>query len=739
MTNGYLAAIAQAGTLPVPEGRVSSMITAAEPGKLLFTMSPLFHFMGLLKLVNPIYFATPFVLSPDRPLTADLLSQIIHDTNPRTGAFPPSLLQELSASELGIKCLSHFDMIVYGGAPLAREAGDRITQLTHLQSVLGSSECGLLGSLKHQDRNDWGYIEWNPEHGIEMQSIGDGLYELVVPRGDNWRAHSVFHVFPDKEEFRTGDLFVPHEKKKGLWIYNGRKDDVIVLNNGEKFNPTSMEAIIASHPFIARAVVIGQGRFQSAALIVPDWSAWQGSPDALIDAIWPVVKKANDSALGHARLMRDRIGVTSREKPFKLTPKGTIQRRVILADYAGEIDGLYAENDQGGNIAQIAKDASLADVERYVSSTISDILGVSALDRNADIFAMGFDSLQTLRLGQTLQGALKTAHLDLPQGAFGSQQIYARPTVAKIGQYILSLLQGDDSITAATTVESDNARAERLDGLVRKYTSGLCEGHAVIITGSTGSLGSYLLSELLQDSSVTRIYCLNRSADAAPRQLKSLQEKGLANCGEFPRRVEFLQASFGERRLGLDETKYEELLREVDTIIHNAWKVNFNHRVEAFEDTHIEGVRRLVELSIASQRRAHIHFVSSVSAIAGYSPEKGPSIPEVIFDDPTVPLRQGYGESKHVSERICATASTKCGIPTSIHRVGQIGGPTTANGMWNKQEWLPSLVATSKALGKIPTSLGSVSVRWVPVVCLSLSLSDIIAPLRVLITYTLAT
>lgn len=667
------------------------MITAAEPGKLLFSMSPLFHLMGLLKLVNPIYFATPFVLSPDRPLTADLLSQIIRETNPRTGAFPPSLLKELSASELGTKCLGHFDMIAYGGAPLAPEVGDRITQLTHLQSVLGSSECGLLGSLKHQDRNDWGCIEWNPEHGIEMRSFGDGLYELVVPRGENWRAHSVFHVFPDKEEFHTGDLFVPHGAKKGLWMYHGRKDDVIVLNNGEKFNPTSMEAIIASHPLVARAMVIGQGRFQSAALVEPDRSAWQGSPGALIDAIWPVVQRANDSALGHARLMRDRIGVTSREKPFRLTPKGTIQRRLILADYAGEIDGLYAENDQGKNIPQIAKDARLADVERYVSSAISDIQGVSAVDRNADIFAMGLDSLQTLRLGQTLQGALRTAHPDSPPGAFGSQQIYARPTIAKLGQYILSLLQGDDSTTAAT-VESDNARAERLDGLVRRYASGLGESHAVIITGSTGSLGSYLLSELLQDSSVTRIYCLNRSADAGPRQLKSLQEKGLADFGEFPRRVEFLQASFGERRLGLDETKYGELLREVDTVIHNAWKVNFNHRVEAFEDPHIEGVRRLVELSMASRRRAHIHFVSSVSAIGGYSPEKGPSIPEVIFDDPTVPLRQGYGESKHVSERICATASTKYGIPTSIHRVGQIGGPTTAKGLWNKQEWLPSLV-----------------------------------------------
>jgi thioester reductase-like protein len=184
---------------------------------------------------------------------------------------------------------------------------------------------------------------------------------------------------------------------------------------------------------------------------------------------------------------------------------------------------------------------------------------------------------------------------------------------------------------------------------------------------------------------------------------------------KFPRRVEFLQARFGDERLGLDETKYDELLENVDTIIHNAWKVNFNHRVEAFEQPHIEGVRRLVDFSLSSERNAHIHFISSISTIEGYS--QGPSIPEIIFNDPSSVLRQGYGESKHVSERICATASAKCGVPTSIHRVGQIGGPTTEKGMWNKQEWVPSLVASSKTIKQIPNSLGSVSVQWVPVVC----------------------
>ncbi|KAJ5587251.1 Male sterility NAD-binding [Penicillium hispanicum] len=114
--------------------------------------------------------------------------------------------------------------------------------------------------------------------------------------------------------------------------------------------------------------------------------------------------------------------------------------------------------------------------------------------------------------------------------------------------------------------------------------------------------------------------------------------------------------------------------------------------VEAFEDPHIAG------------------FLSS-RQLRGYSLEKRTSIPEVIYNDPSVVLRQGYSESKHTAERIYAAASAQCGVPSSIHRVGQIGDPTTEKGVWNKQEWLPSLVATSKTIKQIPNSLGSVSVH----------------------------
>lgn len=715
MSNGYFIALQQICELPTPEDRVGSIVAVAGRGKRVLSVSPFFHLMGILNMTIPILAATPFVLTHEKPLTVDLLAEVVKHGQPKTANLAPSMLEELSTTELGMECLKTFDFLTFGGAPMAREAGDRIAEVVHLQSVLGSSECAIFGALMYQEKEDWPYLEFNPFAGYEMRDAGDGYYELVVVRHDQKPTlHAVFHTYPDKEEYQTGDLFTPHPEKEGLWLYAGRRDDVIVLSNGEKFNPITMEEHISGHPLVARAVVVGQGRFQSGVLIEPDWESWSGEPSALVEEVWPFVQKANAAAPGHAQIMKDRVGLASQSKPFPLTAKGTIKRRMIVNDYADEIDALYADADQI-DVAQIPKDATRSEISAYVTSALCGLLEIGEFDGKADIFASGLDSLQTLRLGQILQASLKSARPDLGP-AFSSPQLYSLPTISQLTEYIYGILQGQDSAPATTVVETDSDREARIADLVGKYSEGFGQDHAVILTGSTGSLGSYLLSELLRDFSVTKIYCLNRSEDAAGRQLQSLREKGLTTLDQFPRRVEFIQAQFGAEKMGLDEAKYEEMLREVDTIIHNAWKVNFNHRVEAFEQPHIEGVRRLVEFSVSSEKTAHIHFISSISTIEGYN--KGPSIPEEIFDEPSSVLRQGYGESKHVSERICAMASAKCGVPTSIHRVGQIGGPTTELGMWNKQEWVPSLVATSKTIKQIPNSLGSVSVQWVPVVCI---------------------
>ncbi len=111
--------------------------------------------------------------------------------------------------------------------------------------------------------------------------------------------------FPDVEHWHTKDLFRPHPTKPSLWQFYGRTDDIIVLSNGEKFNPVPSEAIVAGHRLLSGALIVGQGRFQAALLVEADEIA--NPTETLIESIWPIVERANAQAPGHARIIRSMI------------------------------------------------------------------------------------------------------------------------------------------------------------------------------------------------------------------------------------------------------------------------------------------------------------------------------------------------------------------------------------------------------------------------------------------------
>lgn len=121
--------------------------------------------------------------------------------------------------------------------------------------------------------------------------------------------------------------------------------------------------------------------------------------------------------------------------------------------------------------------------------------------------------------------------------------------------------------------------------------------------------------------------------------------------------------------------------------------------------TRVKSVRSLIDFSARSLHGASILFVSSVGAVMENEIEA--PVTKKIFEDWSTPQQAGYGQSKFMSERFLAAATKIAGIPTTVCRVGQIAGPTTAKGCWPKQDWLPSLIASSRYLGKMPDSLRS--------------------------------
>ncbi|KAL4860612.1 hypothetical protein BDV12DRAFT_209040 [Aspergillus spectabilis] len=711
LTHGFLGAWDKTPQL-IPAGRKSAFWNDVAPGSLVFSVTPNFHLMGLLGLIESIFRGLPLVSCPDGPLSVQVLTETIQATKPTIAMLPPSILEEMSHSPAALEALSIVRYVIFAGAPLSHDTGEHLRKYTTLRTILGSSEMGMVNSLVPEDEENWHYFEWTPGCGIDMQQVQDGLFELVITRKENARdIQGIFHTFPHLDEYHTRDLFAQHPHNPRVWTYYGRLDDVIVLSNGEKLNPVTLEKTIEGHPLVSRALLVGEKRFQSALLVQPIWDEGDFDENNFIDKIWPTIQCANETVPKYGRVMRSHIRLASRQKPFKLTPKGTTQRRAVNKDYEKEIDAIYATS---ADEIESLPSMNLPGIRHWLQGKIAALLERPNITASEDFYAAGLDSLQTVQLAKALTSVLIAVQ---PHAVITQQQIYANPTIIQLAEFLITILNGGEL--------SSISRSENIASLVSQYTDNLPaqtqplphppQHSTVILTGSTGSLGSYLLDTLLQDGTITKIYCLNRS-DAQERQIASAKEKGLDHIPlTNPQRVEFLTVSFGEKNLGLDHPKYNQLLASVNLIIHNAWKVNFNHPVFSFKDPHLKGVREMIDFSIQSRYRAHIAFVSSVATIGAWTEAMGPIVPEEPFQTLDAVLEQGYGESKYIGELMCLDASRVSGVPTSVFRVGQISGPTTKAGLWNPTEWVPILLKTSKALGVVPDSLGSYVIDWVPV------------------------
>ena len=645
---------------------------------------------------------------------------------------PPSILDEISRRPPLLETLASLNYVLTGGGALPKPAGDAIMAKTKILNTLGTTELGAISQLE-VDQEDWSYIHFSPNAGVEFRHHSGDEYELVVIRQEKLKPFQpVFEVFPDLSEFSSKDLFAHHPTKPNLWLYHGRSDDVITFLNGEKTNPISMEESISSHSDVRSALVIGQGRFEASLLVEPWQSDLLSINDRaqLIEKLWPVIQKANSQCPAHARVSKSHVLFTTSEKPMSRAGKGTVQRRLTIEKYSAELDALYADADRLRYCEAIVESPS--NLEHFVAQALKSATGIIDIKSDEDFFARGMDSLQVIQVARHLKGGLEKGAIRAH--GLAPSTIYTHPTIASLTREITHLAQE----SRASAEVDEKMRVEKMSLMLQKHSSGMIANknqlsprttktpQTVLLTGSTGSLGSYLLESLAKCESIKRIYCLNRSSDSEQRQDRALASRGLTL--HSPRnRVVYLTSDMSKTDLGLEHGAYSDIIDNVELIIHNAWQVDFNLSLDSYEHSHIGGMRNLIELAIKSTHRAAIFFVSSIGSVANYHVLEWAPVPEETIKDFTVPQHMGYAESKHIAERLLDIAATDCNVPVAVCRVGQIAGPISGSeGIWNKHEWLPSLILSSRHLGVIPDSLGALeTVDWIPIDILSTIITEL--------------
>jgi len=246
---------------------------------------------------------------------------------------------------------------VSGGAPLSRKLSNAFwaAGIPVLQGYGMTEAC--VTSANRPDDSKVGSIG-TPFEGIEMK-IAEKDGEILV-RGKNVmlgylnKPEETAKVIDEDGFYHTGD--VGYQDEDGHFFITDRLKDLFKLSNGKYVAPQQVESLLKQSSLVSQTVVVGSGRKQVGALIVPDWEtlkqtlkeegiAAQGSPEELCENPY-VVKRVQRDAIEYTRELNDyervkRIYLLPREFSIdkgEMTPTLKIKRGVIDDKYEEAID-----------------------------------------------------------------------------------------------------------------------------------------------------------------------------------------------------------------------------------------------------------------------------------------------------------------------------------------------------------------------------------------------------------------
>ena len=246
---------------------------------------------------------------------------------------------------------------VSGGAPLSKKLSYAFwaAGIPILQGY-GMTEACVTSANRPED-NKVGSIG-TPFEGIEMK-IAEKDGEILI-RGKNVmkgylnKPEETAKVLDAEGFYHTGD--VGYKDEDGHFFITDRLKDLFKLSNGKYVAPQQVESLLKQSPLISQPVVVGSGRKQVGALIVPDWDTLkqtleeegikvEGSREELCENPH-VVKRVQRDAVELTRELADyervkRVYLLPREFSIdkgEMTPTLKIKRGVVDEKYSEAID-----------------------------------------------------------------------------------------------------------------------------------------------------------------------------------------------------------------------------------------------------------------------------------------------------------------------------------------------------------------------------------------------------------------
>jgi len=575
---------------------------------------------------------------------------------------------DLLVSNIAIRNCNSLRLILSGGEPLSQKIVQKVFNRTNakLFSLYGPTEATI----------DAGFYECKPDDIVQTAPIGKAI--------DNTRMYILDENLRHVPDGVKGEIYISgpgvalgYHKRKDLNAKSFLKDNIFYSELKYMYKTGDLGV------FCYDDNIKFLGRIDNQVKIYGNRIECSEIESVLIN-----IKKVKESAVIVDNLYTEKtkliaflavseLDVKKEDIQKKLKnklPKYMLPDKIILLISLpklenGKIDknALFRiYNTSKNNKSELLENKLPSNsIEKIVFKYFCDVLSLSNISIHDDFFKLGGTSILLARLSNLLFN-----HFDI---SLPLHQFFKIPTVLGVSNIIVTLQkEGIDKALLDKHISKLEEDAELIEDISPKNLpkGNFYNPKNILITGSTGYIGSFILQELLINTNAT-IYCLIRSEnpEKALIKLKNKMKEFYIWKEVYTKRIVCLVGDLGEKNIGLNKKVWENLSKKIEVIFHAGALVNFAYPYSALKAANVEGTKEIFRFSCKNLLKS-VHYISTIDVLlATHIPR-----PFLENDAPlkgSIDIPGGYTGSKWVAEKIAHSAMIR-GIPTSIYRPGLV-------------------------------------------------------------------
>lgn len=370
------------------------------------------------------------------------------------------------------------------------------------------------------------------------------------------------------------------------------------------------------------------------------------------------------------------------------------RHRVPLPTYPfdRQFFSIYKDFEKGGSVS-IPHSTPVTESKRKISpqddkvqkiiESYKDVIGLKYISPHDDFFEIGGSSLTAVNVVARLQKDFEISinHLfEFPSASDLAQHMRYKEERNKIDKDALAsylIARRERHRLVRDKMQKFEETRNLYNDRNRKYyeanLSYRLNYQDILLTGTTGYLGVYLLHDLLTNLN-SNVHLIVRSGNRIEAEDR-IKEKvstyfGLSFYNAYKQRIFVYSGDLTKSNMGVGMNNYQYLSETIQCIIHSAGNVSHYGNYYKSYDANVLATRNIIDFSLKGIQK-DVNHISTLAVASGAVKNKKDILYTEYDNDLGQIIENPYPKTKLEAERIVMEARKK-GVNANIFRVGNI-------------------------------------------------------------------